>query len=120
MPGMPSTPSAVETGATRGSSLRSPAPFESAWVCQPVWASTMRRAVSGMVDSVIPPRQGRVAAQRPGGVVLQAQAFKDTFEFAIDLVITEPEYPVSKTAQSFIPEIIPRSVIVKPHVDVHR
>ena len=34
-PGMPSTPSAVDTGTTDGSSLRSPEPSLSAWVCQP-------------------------------------------------------------------------------------
>ena len=41
MPGMPSTPSAVETGASFGSSLRSPEPSESACVCQPARLSTM-------------------------------------------------------------------------------
>ena len=41
MPGMPSTPSAVETGASAGSILRSPLPSETAWVCQPVRTSTM-------------------------------------------------------------------------------
>jgi hypothetical protein len=56
------------------------------------------------------PRSGRV------GLCFKRKPyrFKDTFEFAIDLVITEPEYPVSKTAQSFIPQIISPSVIVKP------
>ena len=35
MPGMPSTPSAVEIGATFGSSVRTPAPFDTPCVCQP-------------------------------------------------------------------------------------
>ncbi len=41
MPGMPSTPSAVETGAAFGSSLRSPEPSETAYSCQPAMPSTM-------------------------------------------------------------------------------
>ena len=41
MPGMPSTPTAVETGASLGSILVSPLPSESAWVCQPARDSTM-------------------------------------------------------------------------------
>ena len=44
MPGMPSTPSAVETGASVGSILRRPLPSESAWVCQPARLSTMSPA----------------------------------------------------------------------------
>src|SRR5437660_10416793 len=40
MPGMPSTPSAVESGARLGSSLRRPEPSETAYSCQPARAST--------------------------------------------------------------------------------
>ncbi len=38
---MPRMPSAVEIGASFGSSLRRPLPSEIAWVCQPAWASTI-------------------------------------------------------------------------------
>src|SRR5215210_4047666 len=80
-------------------------------------ASTMRRAVSGMGGlRLIPPppgEGGRVAAGWGLRFKRKPYRFKDTFEFTIDLVITEPEYPVSKAAQSFIPEIVPPSVIVK-------
>ncbi len=41
MPGIPSTPTAVETGASFGSTLRRSLPSESAWVCQPARDSTM-------------------------------------------------------------------------------
>ncbi len=41
MPGMPSTPTAVEIGASFGSSLRRPEPSESVCVCQPTRLSTM-------------------------------------------------------------------------------
>jgi len=77
----------------------------------------MRRAVSGMGGlRLIPPppgEGGRVAAGWGLRFKRKPYRFKDTFEFTIDLVITEPEYPVSKAAQSFIPEIVPPSVIVK-------
>ncbi len=41
MPGMPSTPIAVEIGASFGSILFSPLPSEIACVCQPARESTM-------------------------------------------------------------------------------
>jgi hypothetical protein len=39
-PGMPSTPSAVETGAAAGSSLRTPCPDDKAYSCQPLRTAT--------------------------------------------------------------------------------
>ena len=44
MPGMPSTPSAVETGASAGSIFRTSLPSETAWVCQPFGLNTMSPA----------------------------------------------------------------------------
>src|ERR1700722_17058051 len=35
IPGLPTTPSAVETGGMAGPGLRNPPPFESAYSCQP-------------------------------------------------------------------------------------
>ena len=60
MPGMPSTPSAVETGASAGSSLRRPLPFDTACVCQPVWPSTMspganRSLLDAITSLTVPP-----------------------------------------------------------------
>src|SRR5438445_239267 len=46
MPGRPSTPSAVETGAAAGSSLRKPAPLDSAYSCQPPRPTTMSPAAN--------------------------------------------------------------------------
>jgi hypothetical protein len=40
MPGIPSTPNAVCTGAMEGSSLRRPVPSESAYVCHPAKLKT--------------------------------------------------------------------------------
>ena len=40
-PGIPSTPSAVVTGAASGSILRTRSPSDSAWLHQPVWAVTV-------------------------------------------------------------------------------
>src|SRR5881409_1447391 len=40
IPGIPRTPSAVESGAAFGSSFRTPAPRESAYACQPVGPTT--------------------------------------------------------------------------------
>ena len=41
MPGMPSTPTAVETEPNFGSILRKPVPSDNAWVCQPARDSTI-------------------------------------------------------------------------------
>ena len=52
MPGMPSTPTAVEIGAIFGSTLRRPLPSDSAYCCQPECASTMSPlAKPGLFDA---------------------------------------------------------------------
>ena len=53
MPGMPSTPTAVEIGAIFGSIFPSPLPSEIAWVCQPAYDSTMSPlAKPGLFDAI--------------------------------------------------------------------
>ena len=53
MPGMPSTPTAVETGAMVGSTFRNPVPSEIAWVCQPARDSTTSPlAKPGLLDAI--------------------------------------------------------------------
>ncbi len=53
MPGMPSTPTAVEIGASFGSILGSPLPSESACVCQPARARTMSPlAKAGLFEAI--------------------------------------------------------------------
>ncbi len=53
MPGMPSTPTAVETGPSFGSTLRRSLPPESACVCQPARESTMSPwAKSGLFEAI--------------------------------------------------------------------
>jgi hypothetical protein len=44
----------------------------------------------------------------------QPYGFKHTVKLAIDIVIAEPEYPVSKAPQSLIPQIVTPPVILKP------
>ena len=56
MPGMPSTPTAVEIGASFGSTLRRSLPSESAYVCQPARDSTMSPlAKPGLLESITSP-----------------------------------------------------------------
>ena len=56
MPGMPSTPSAVDTGACFGSSLRSATPGATAWDCQPAEpCTTSPFARPGYFDSSTSP-----------------------------------------------------------------
>ena len=40
MPGMPSTDSAVDSGADDGSSFIDIAPSDTAWLCQPAYSTT--------------------------------------------------------------------------------
>ncbi len=53
MPGMPSTPTAVETGPSFGSILVNALPSESACVCQPARDSTMSPlAKPGLLEAI--------------------------------------------------------------------
>jgi len=53
MPGMPSTPMAVEIGASLGSIFARPLPSDSACVCQPARASTMSPlAKPGLLEAI--------------------------------------------------------------------
>ena len=53
MPGMPSTPTAVEIEPSFGSILFSPLPSDSAWVCQPARDSTMSPlAKAGLFEAI--------------------------------------------------------------------
>ena len=53
MPGMPSTPTAVETGAIVGSIFARPLPSDSACVCQPARDSTMSPLLNaGLFDEI--------------------------------------------------------------------
>ncbi|MGX1077045.1 hypothetical protein AB7M45_007655 [Bradyrhizobium elkanii] len=53
MPGMPSTPTAVEIGAIFGSILARPLPSDSTCVCQPARDSTISPlAKAGLLDAI--------------------------------------------------------------------
>ena len=53
MPGMPSTPTAAETGPSFGSIFASPLPSEMAWVCQPARDRTMSPlAKEGLFEAI--------------------------------------------------------------------